>query len=168
MCYKPLFTASVGCRLDLPAPCPLGTCRSRQSLSTRWPLCHYCLILAVDTCPHSLFGFVGRQADTEAGTANAGALDQTISKYKQEKSGVSAACASPWVFIAHNNTPKCTSADAFRVPSPQAKYWLGFVFWTTFSHNRLPAIRGGGGAKGKTLLRTHECKKLHMGDRGFA
>ena len=33
---------------------------------------------------------------------------------------------------------------------------------------RLPAIRGGGGAKGKTLLRTHECKKLHMGDRGFA
>lgn len=138
----------------------MGCRLSRQSLSTRWQLCHYCLILAVDTCPHSLFGFVGIQADTEAGTANAGALDQTISKYEQEKSGVSAACASPWVFIAHNNTPKCTSADAFPVPSPQAKYWLGSLFWTTFSRNRLPAIRGGGGAKGKpcfALMSARSC-----------
>jgi hypothetical protein len=55
--------------------------------------------------PHNLFGFVGMQAGTEAGTAEAGALDQTISKYEQEKSGVSAAYASPWVFTAHNNTP---------------------------------------------------------------
>jgi hypothetical protein len=55
--------------------------------------------------PHNLFGFVGMQADTEAGTAEAAALDQTISKYEQEKSGASAAYASPWVFTAHNNTP---------------------------------------------------------------
>ena len=78
---------------------------AHDSLSTRWPLCHYCLTHEVDTCPHSLFGFVRIQADTEAGTANAGALDETINKYEQDKSGVSAACASPWVFTAHNNTP---------------------------------------------------------------
>jgi hypothetical protein len=54
--------------------------------------------------PHNLFGFVGMQADTEAGTAKASAPDQPISKYEQEKRGVSAACASPWLFIAHNNT----------------------------------------------------------------
>lgn len=55
--------------------------------------------------PHNLFGFVRIQANTEAGAAKAGALDQTISKYEQEKSGVSAAYASPWVFTVHNNTP---------------------------------------------------------------
>jgi hypothetical protein len=37
-----------------------------------------------------------------------------------------------------------------------------------FRRNRLPAIRGGGGAKGKTLLRTHECKELHTWAEGFA
>ena len=52
-----------------------------------------------------LLGFIRIQAGTEAGTAEAGALGETISKYEQEKSGVSAAYASPWVFTAHNNTP---------------------------------------------------------------
>jgi hypothetical protein len=55
--------------------------------------------------PHDLFGFVGMQADTETGTAVAGAPDQTISEYEQEKRGVSAACASTWVFVAHNYPP---------------------------------------------------------------
>jgi len=76
---------------------------------------------------HNQFGFVGIQADTEAGTAEAGAPDQTISKYEQEKRGVSAACASPWVFVAHKNTPKCTPAGAFRVPIPQGSIGWGCV-----------------------------------------
>ena len=63
--------------------------------------------------PHNLFGFVGIQADTEAGTAKASASDQTISKYEQEKRGVSAACASPWLFIANNKHFQCTPAGAF-------------------------------------------------------
>ena len=54
--------------------------------------------------PHNLFGFLGIQVNTEAGTAIAGAPDQTSSKHEQEKRGVSAACASPWAFITHNNT----------------------------------------------------------------
>jgi hypothetical protein len=32
-------------------------------------------------------------------------LDETINQYQQEKSGVAAACASPWVFTAHNHPP---------------------------------------------------------------
>ena len=130
-------------------------------LLTRCPGRNCCLILAADKCPHSLFGFVGTQGHTEAGTANAGALDETINRYKQDKSSVSAACASPWVFTAHNS-PQCTPTGAVCIPSPQAKYWLG-VFWIAFSRNRLPAFRGGSAAKGKAQLRTHGCKKLHMG-----
>ena len=45
----------------------------------------------------------------------AGTLDETISKYEQEKLDTSAAYASPWVSTAHNNTPKCTPAGALRI-----------------------------------------------------
>jgi hypothetical protein len=62
--------------------------------------------------PYYLFGFIAIQGDTETGRAVAGTLDETISKYEQEKGGASAAYASPWVFTAHNNTPKCTPAGA--------------------------------------------------------
>ena len=50
--------------------------------------------------PDYQFGFVAIQRDTEAGTAVAGTLDETISKYEQEQRGVSAAYASPWVSVA--------------------------------------------------------------------
>ena len=56
--------------------------------------------------PYYLFGFIAIQGDTETGTAVAGTLDETISKYEQEKRDTSAAYASPWVFTAHNNTPQ--------------------------------------------------------------
>ena len=58
--------------------------------------------------PHNLFSLVGMQGDTETGTAVAGTLDETISKYEQEKRGVSATCTSPWVFVNHNtsNAPR--------------------------------------------------------------
>jgi hypothetical protein len=45
----------------------------------------------------------------------AGTLDKTISKYEQEKRDTSAAYASPWVFTAHNNTPKRTPSSALRM-----------------------------------------------------
>lgn len=75
------------------------------SLSARWPLCNCCRVLAGDSCPHNLVGFVGAQGDTEAGTAEAGTPDETIGKYEQEKRGVAAVYATQWVLIAHNNTP---------------------------------------------------------------
>ena len=65
--------------------------------------------------PYYLFGFIAIQGDTETGTAVAGTLDETISKYEQEKLDTSAPYASPWVFTAHNNTPKCTPAGALRI-----------------------------------------------------
>jgi len=63
-----------------------------------------------------MVGLVWIQGDTEAGTAEAGTPDETISKYEQEKRDVAATCAPPWVLIAHNH-PQCTHVDAFHVPS---------------------------------------------------
>jgi hypothetical protein len=71
--------------------------------------------------PYYLFGFIAIQGDTETGTAVAGMLEETIGKYEQEKRGVSAACASPRVFIAHHNYLQCTPAGAFRIPGPRGQ-----------------------------------------------
>jgi len=70
--------------------------------------------------PHNLFDFFAIQADAEAGTAEAGTLGETINKYEQEKSGVSATCTPPWVFVTHNY-PRCTQASACGIPTCRAK-----------------------------------------------
>ena len=51
-------------------------------------------------------------------------MDETISKYEQDKRGASAAYTPPWVFTAHTNTPKCTEAGAIGVPSCRDKHVL--------------------------------------------
>jgi len=68
------------------------------------------------------------QADTETGTARAGALDHTISQYEQDKRGVSAACASPWVFMAHNNTSNAAQTVHFVLQARRRNIGWGSVF----------------------------------------
>ncbi len=94
-----------------------------------------------------------KQGDTEAGAAEAGTLCETTGKYEQEKSGVSATCAAPCVFVAHNH-PRAPRAVHFACHAGgEALPEAGIP--DRFSGNQLPPARGNGGTSLKgTLIAT--------------